>query len=87
MRTVGTFDAKTHFSQLVSEVEQTRQAVVIQRRGKNVAALVPYQDLASRSARARGDWILGELAAIRARQRKPRPGETIEELIEEGRER
>jgi prevent-host-death family protein len=38
------FEAKTHFSALLNQVERTHQAVVITRHGRPVARLVPYDE-------------------------------------------
>ena len=40
MATVGAFEAKTHFAQLLQRVERGEE-IVITRRGKQVARLVP----------------------------------------------
>jgi len=40
MRTIGTFDAKTHFSALIEQVEKGEQ-VTITKHGKPVAKLIP----------------------------------------------
>lgn len=42
MSTVGAFDAKTHFSELLKEVEAGGQ-VVITKHGRPIAKLVPIQ--------------------------------------------
>ena len=42
--TVSAFDAKTHLSQLLHEVE-AGHIITITRRGKPVAKLVPYSDV------------------------------------------
>lgn len=47
MITVGAFEAKTHFSQLLDKVEAGEQ-VVITRHGKIVARLIGDQDTANR---------------------------------------
>jgi prevent-host-death family protein len=44
MSTVGAFDAKTHFSELLKEVEQGGQ-VIITKHGRPVAKLLPAQGL------------------------------------------
>ncbi len=77
--TVSAFDAKTHLSQLLQEVEKGR-AITITRRGKAVARLVPAaeEDVAS------VDDILTELSAIRERVEG---SYDIKELINEGRKR
>jgi len=87
MKRVGLFEAKTHLSELVSEVDRTREHVVIQRRGKDVAAIVPCQEALSRAERERNEWILTTLRDIRARQRPAKPGERIKDYITEGRRR
>ena len=40
-------DAKAHFSEVVSTVEQRRQPVTILRRGRPIAQIVPMQQQAS----------------------------------------
>jgi prevent-host-death family protein len=87
MKRVGLFEAKTHLSELVSEVDRTQEYVVIQRRGKDVAAIVPCQEAMSRADKEKAEWILRTLDEIRSRQRPPKPGERIKDLITEGRRR
>lgn len=41
--TIGTFEAKTHFSHLLEQVEKG-QEITITKRGKAVAKLIPYRD-------------------------------------------
>jgi len=84
MKTVGTFEAKTHLSQLLAEVEQTGESIMIQRRGKDVAAIVP-SDMARESERDRMGRAIEELRRIRASQKTPITHEEIRELINEGR--
>jgi prevent-host-death family protein len=42
-RTVGAFEAKTHFSALLEEIEQGRE-ITITKHGRPVAKLVPIVD-------------------------------------------
>ncbi len=77
--TVSAFDAKTHLSQLLHEVEKGR-AITITRRGKAVARLVP----ATEEYVASVDDILAELSTIRERVKG---SYDIKELITEGRKR
>ncbi|NLT22545.1 MAG: type II toxin-antitoxin system prevent-host-death family antitoxin [Syntrophorhabdus sp.] len=77
--TVSAFDAKTHLSQLLQEVEKGR-TITITRRGKVVARLIP----AAEEDAASVDEILTELSAIRKRVKG---GYDIKELINEGRKR
>ncbi|MBZ0253867.1 MAG: type II toxin-antitoxin system prevent-host-death family antitoxin [Candidatus Methylomirabilis sp.] len=78
-KTVGAFEAKTHFSKLLDEVEKGEE-IVITRRGKEVARLTPMEPAEAR---------VGVKEAI-ARIRELRKGVTlggisIRALIEEGR--
>jgi prevent-host-death family protein len=81
MTTVGTFTANTHLAQLLERVAQGEK-VLITRRGKPVAMLVPPDD--------EGEPSLAEVVQkmLEFRQRYgPRLGPelTIRDLIEEGR--
>jgi prevent-host-death family protein len=42
MKTIGAFDAKTHFSEILKEVENGGQ-IVITKHGRAVAKLIPMQ--------------------------------------------
>jgi len=77
--TVGAYEAKTHFSQLLDRVARGER-VVITRRGVPVAVLVPYR---TRSQ----EEIAAAIEAIRAFQKGHSLGDdlTIRDLIEEGR--
>ena len=86
MRTVGAFEAKTHFAQLVDEVNRSGRPVVVQRRGRNVAIIEAYRDQVATGRDQRGRQVLEAFAAIRAKQRSA--GRAIaRQLLEEGRER
>lgn len=85
MKRIGAFEAKTHFAQLLTQVEVTSQEIVIQRRGKDVAVLAPYRR--RRLSPERKRWILEGLREIRAGQKPAMPGETGHALVELGRER
>jgi prevent-host-death family protein len=84
MKTVGTFEAKTHLSQLLAEVERTGQGIMIQRRGKDVAAIVP-SDVARESERERMDEVIEGFRRLRAKQTVSTTKEEIREFIDEGR--
>ena len=62
MRTVGSFEAKTHLSELLASVERGEE-IVITRRGTPVARLVPMAEVGERAA------ALASLQAIRDRLR------------------
>jgi len=79
LTTVGTFEAKTHLSELLDRVENGDE-ITITRNGKPVARLVPVdavsasdrRELARRIDKARRGVKLG-------------PGLTLRKLIDEGR--
>jgi prevent-host-death family protein len=78
MRTVGTFEAKTHLSTLLEQVERGEE-IMITRHGKAVARLVPL------SAVDRGR-LEDTVARLKAFRRGRRLGEvSAKALIEEGR--
>ncbi|HPD17804.1 MAG TPA: type II toxin-antitoxin system Phd/YefM family antitoxin [Planctomycetota bacterium] len=87
MDRIGVFDAKTHFSQLIDDVARHRRRVVIERRGRPLAIISPYEETVKRDEAEKWAWIFRELDDILASQAPPRPGERIQDLIEEGRER
>lgn len=51
MKTVGSFEAKTHLSKLLEDVVHRHEAIVIQKRGVNVAVLLPFDQYARRQNR------------------------------------
>lgn len=87
MTTIGSFEARTHFSDLLRRVENGGERFVLTVRGKPVAVLGPVavendggQDLAA---------LLGELREFRARVAARggsvlRPGETWKSFAREG---
>ena len=78
MRTVGMYEAKTHFSQLVDEVEHG-ETIMITRHGQVVARLVPAPETRTTDTEA-------VIAALRELRRGVTLGDlTIRDLIEEGR--
>ncbi len=81
MKTVGTYEAKTHLPRLLSQVEKG-ETITITRRGKPIAVLAPAQPASTRGVTA----VVEEMLAIRDRQ-GPMLGDalTIKEMIEEGR--
>lgn len=83
MKSVGAFEAKTHLSRLLREVEQHRERIMITRNNRNVACLVPC-DGEDQTSELR-QRILEGLDAIRNAQEPLRGG--IKELIEDGRKR
>jgi prevent-host-death family protein len=79
MTTVGTFEAKTHFSALLERVARGEE-VTITRHGRAVARLVPVK--------AAGDERLaGTVARLKSFRRGRRLGDglSVKSLIEQGR--
>lgn len=64
MRSVGAFEAKTHLSELLAAVEQG-ETVVITRRGRPVARLVPEPSSPDRAA------AIARIRALRERVGAP----------------
>ena len=56
MRTVGSYEAKTHLPRLLDEVATTRETITITKHGKPVARLVPADDLEERRRKADEEW-------------------------------
>jgi prevent-host-death family protein len=78
MRTIGTFDAKTHLSALLDEVERGEE-ILITKHGKAVARLVPA-GVVSR------DRLKDTAVRLKAFRRGRRLGDlSVKTLIEEGR--
>ena len=78
MKTVGTFEAKTHLSTLLEQVERGEE-ITITRHGRAVARLVPVGAV----SRARLDDTVARLKAFRKGRRL---GDlSAKALIEEGR--
>jgi prevent-host-death family protein len=78
MKQVGVYDAKTHLTKLLDEVEQG-ETITITRHGKPVARLVPVEGPRMSIAEA--------IAGIRENRKGNRlDGLRIKDLISEGRE-
>ncbi len=84
MKTVGAFEAKTHLSQLLDEVEQKHDAILIQKRGRNVAYLVSCALHEKQKNRFRSEEVVNGFRRLREGQAELKSGE-IREMIEEGR--
>jgi prevent-host-death family protein len=84
MKTIGIFEAKTHLSSLVDEVEKGRE-VVITRHGRPVAKLVRAQSELTEEQVARRRQAIAELRKIAKRLNIRATHEEIKSWIEEGR--
>lgn len=79
-REVGAFEAKNRLSELLAQVERG-QRIYITRRGKRVALLAPVER--EDAKRPAGKELLQALRSFRKTAK--RGGESLKELIEEGR--
>lgn len=79
MRKVGLFEAKQKLSELVDRATRGER-IVITKRGKLAAALVPMQEVEVDIKE-----IFASMERIRKRAKPLPPGVTIKDLIEEGR--
>jgi prevent-host-death family protein len=80
LKSVGAYEAKTHLSSLLDEVERG-ESIEITRHGHTVAVLVPPQAQGIRNAAG----AVAEWRAYRSRHKLSLGGLSIRELIEEGR--
>ena len=81
MTSIGFYEARTHFSELLDQVARGKQ-VLITRRGKPVAVLMPPPKEAARDVRQ----VVKEMLEARDRDGPTLGGAaTVRELIEEGR--
>ena len=78
-RTIGAYDAKTHFSELLERVEHGEE-VVITRHGSPVARMVPVRAISSPDARKAAIESMRQLAG-----RNRLEGLRVKDLIAEGR--
>lgn len=81
-REIGSFEAKTHFSQLLATVEAGNE-VVITKHGKRVATIIPYQERTTNSVKE----AIESIKNLRMVLNPPGVKEklTIKQLINEGR--
>ena len=77
---IGTFEAKTHFSQIIEKVERGAD-FVITRRGKPVAKIIPFKQ----EPEMTWDEALEGLKELRKRYRGKPGSFNIREAIEDGR--
>jgi len=77
---IGAFEAKTHFSQIINEVERGADYVVT-RRGKPVAKIIPFEQKQEMT----WEEILGKFREFRKLYRGKPGSFNIREAIEDGR--
>ena len=80
MKTIGAYEAKTHFGELLRDVENG-ETVIVTRHGQPVARLSPMGRDGDDAAAA-----IEELHRYRRENRPTLGGISLRELIEEGRE-
>ena len=81
MKSVGSYEAKTHLPRLLSRVEKG-ETITITKRGKPIAVLTPAQPVAKRDVKT----VIEDMLAFRD-QHGPVLGDdlSVKQLIEEGR--
>ena len=89
MKTVGAFEAKTHFSQLLAMVESSSEEILIRKRGKAVAVLIPYGKNKETERDRKAQEILKNFQLIRESQAEYGSPKklTVREMINAGRKR
>ncbi len=89
MKTYGAFEAKTHFSQLLALVESTGEEILIRKRGKGVAVLIPYAKRDDSERERKAQEILNNFKIIRESQAEYRSAGkmTAKEMVNFGRKR
>lgn len=80
MKTVGSYEAKTHLPRLLDEVANG-ETITITKHGKPVAQLVPPAGKPRRDV----DAVIDDIREFRERERITLDGISIRELIDEGR--
>lgn len=78
MKTVGAYEAKTHLSRLLEEVEKGK-TIVTTKHGSPVAMLTPAPNVKQIDVAA----VIGDLRSLR--QEVSRDQASVREMIEEGR--
>ena len=80
MKTVGSYEAKTHLPRLLAEVAKGK-TITITKHGVPIADLVPHRN----DAKPDVDEVIRQIHEFRERENITLDGITIRELIEEGR--
>ena len=80
MKTVGSYEAKTHLPALLERVAQG-ETIAITKHGKPVALLVPPPPQGTKDVKQ----VVKEMLEYRDRQNRTLGGISIRELVEEGR--
>jgi len=84
MEEIGIFDAKTRFSELIEQVNQTGQAITVTNRGKPVAEIAPTRK--PQTCRMTREEAFAQVARL-WKTVEPMTKEEINQTIQEGRDR
>ncbi len=85
MITVGAFEAKTHFAQLLSRLQAGEERIIIKRHGRSVAVLLPWREGDDDVGGNGPQQILAGLSRIRASAKAGTGRSGIKDLVNEGR--
>jgi antitoxin (DNA-binding transcriptional repressor) of toxin-antitoxin stability system len=83
MKAINSFEAKTHLSRLLRDVEQNNEEIVIKRHNRSIARLVPFGPNQGKKASALD--IMKGFHNIRDMQ--PAGSTPVKKLVGEGRKR
>jgi prevent-host-death family protein len=89
MKTYGAFEAKTHFSQLLAMVEASGEEILIRKRGKDIAVLMPCEKRRNEGRERNAREVLSALKRIRESQAEYKTAGkmTAKEMADYGRKR
>ncbi len=89
MKKIGAFEAKTHLSQILSDIEKKEDEIIIQKRGKNVAVLISFNEFTHLHEHQKTSQILDGFREIRMSQKSHsgKHAPDIKSLIDMGRKR
>ena len=78
---INTIDAKEGFSELINRVSHHKERIIITRRGKEIAAIVPIDDLLLLQASQNKNDLHDALSALK--EARMEGTETLEDIKEE----
>jgi prevent-host-death family protein len=83
MKTINSLEARTHLSRLLRDVEQNNEEIVIRRRNRPIARLVPYSPNEGKKVSTLD--IMSEFSDIRKMQ--PTGSTPVKKLVTQSRKR
>ena len=85
MKIIGVFEAKTHLSQILNDVEDNEE-YIIQKRGKNVALIQSFNNVENKKHKKDAEVILSAFREIRESQSDMKNVKTsVKDLVGSGR--